>query len=110
MATGSGGPAVDERPLVPPRAATETLAELHDEHAHDLYATFTPMLRANWRWHDTAEVHRTVWLHITNPVLLSRAPAHRDTIARLADADRTAFFNDTFRGRLNCPPMWQLNK
>eukprot|EP00873_Tetraselmis_striata_P040500 jgi/Tetstr1/460764/TSEL_005949.t1 len=96
MATGSGNPPADERPVVPARAATETLSKLYDEHAHDLYATFTPVQWANGL-HGAAEVHRTDWFHLTNLVLLSRAQAHRDSIARLTDVDRTAFFDYTGR-------------
>eukprot|EP00873_Tetraselmis_striata_P039280 jgi/Tetstr1/459544/TSEL_004909.t1 len=96
MASGSGGPAVDEGHQGPARAATETLAELYEEHAHDLYATFTPVQWASWL-HDTADVHRTDWFHLASLVLLSRALSHRDTIARLTDADRIAFCDYTGR-------------
>eukprot|EP00873_Tetraselmis_striata_P009219 jgi/Tetstr1/429483/TSEL_019390.t1 len=96
MASGSDGPAVDEGHQGPARAATETLAELYEEHAHDLYATFTPVQWASWL-HDTADVHRTDWFHLASLVLLSRALSHCDTIARLTDADRIAFCDYTGR-------------
>eukprot|EP00873_Tetraselmis_striata_P000779 jgi/Tetstr1/421043/TSEL_012088.t1 len=96
MASGSGGPAVDEGHRGPARAATETLAELYEEHAHDLYATFTPLQWASWLY-DTADIHRTDWFHLASLVLLSRALFYRDTIARLTAADRIAFYDYTGR-------------
>eukprot|EP00873_Tetraselmis_striata_P011141 jgi/Tetstr1/431405/TSEL_021095.t1 len=54
------------------------------------------MQRASWL-HDAAEVNRVDWFHLTSLVLLSRALTHRDTIARLTEADRTACFDYTGR-------------
>eukprot|EP00873_Tetraselmis_striata_P039288 jgi/Tetstr1/459552/TSEL_004917.t1 len=61
-----------------------------------MYATFTPLQWASWL-HDTADVHRTDWFHRASPELLSRALSHRDTIARLTDADRIALCDYTGR-------------
>eukprot|EP00873_Tetraselmis_striata_P038019 jgi/Tetstr1/458283/TSEL_044769.t1 len=94
-ATGSGAPSADERPLVPAQAATETFTE-YDEHAHDIYDTFTPVQWAKWL-HDAADVRSIGWFRRTSLVLVSRELAHRDTIPRLINADRTAFFDYTSR-------------
>jgi len=57
---------------------------------------FTPVQWASCL-HDTADVHRTDWFHLASLVLLSRAVTHRDTIAQLTDADRTASCDYTGR-------------